>query len=321
MTSKPEDVQLSIASVAERDIDLLLLEEFAASPAFARWFADRAGLPAGALEVASAFRSVTESIGESDLEIRFRASNGTCSLLVENKIGASFQPRQAERYQERGRSYRERQLCQHFVTVLVAPSKYVGKDPESRKGFDAVVTYEELRSWFAEHKELGARSTYKQRLLTLAIEKAVFGYQLVEDAPVTDFWRAYWLLSLREAPELEMEEPVAKPSGAGFIYFRPSVLPREVAIVHKLRHGYIDLQFAGMAGQLPRLRSAFGSALLPGMKIERAAKSGVVRQKVAPLNTNRELQSQEGEVLACLRIARDLLHWYLRVRPSPQTVV
>ena len=49
------------------------------------------------------------------------------------------------------------------------------------------------------------------------------------------------------APELEMKVPTGKPSGAGFIYFRPrTFLPRGFEICHKFKRGYVDLHIKGM---------------------------------------------------------------------------
>ncbi|MBZ5555193.1 MAG: PD-(D/E)XK nuclease family protein [Acidobacteriia bacterium] len=316
MNSGTSEVSLTISGVSERDVDLLLLEEFIASPGFVRWFMKRLALKDGVNhKVISAHRSVTQSIGESDIEVVLSNSEGhTHYLLIENKIGASLQPRQADRYHERARTYQEQGRCKGFTTVLVAPKNYFGSGPRRTKGFDAAISYEEIAAWFAAQKSLGRRLRYKQYLLESAIKKAVHGYQPVEDAPVSGFWHSYWLLSLREAPELEMLEPRGKPSSAGFIYFRPGVLRRGVCIVHKLPRGHLDLQFAGKAGRLASLRSKLGASMLPGMTIERAAKSAVIRQKVPVFNTARDFQRQEADVVYCLRLARDLLRWYLKLQ-------
>lgn len=310
---------LQIAGVSERDIDLLLLEEFIASVEFARWFLMRIGDEAYAnYNVVGAQRSVTESVGESDVLIVLTSGADTKYLLVENKIAAGFQPRQAERYQVRGRAYQDKGLCGVYATVLVAPLSYLG-DTSDHRGFDAVLSYEDLLSWFAENDALGPRARYKRALLHSAISKAKYGYQPVEDAPITDFWRSYWRLATEVAPELEMQEPVSKPSGAGFIHFRPSTLPRGVTVVHKLRHGFLDLEFAGLGRQLSEIRREFGDHLLPGMTIARANKSGVIRQKVPAFDTGRDFQHQAENVRICLEQARKLLHWYLRLKGSSPT--
>lgn len=81
---------LRIAGVSERDVDLLLLEEFIASAEFARWFLMRVGDEAHAnYNVVGARRSVTESVGESDVLIVLTSGTDTKYLLIENKIAAA----------------------------------------------------------------------------------------------------------------------------------------------------------------------------------------------------------------------------------------
>jgi len=90
-------MDLALASVTERDLDLLLFEEFVASPEFALWFVNRVGgFDLSEHPVISASRSVTTASGESDLEVALTTADGSIHYLpVENKISASFQPRQA----------------------------------------------------------------------------------------------------------------------------------------------------------------------------------------------------------------------------------
>ena len=142
--------EFSISSVTERDIDLLLLEEFVASPIFAKWFVQQiADLDLPAEPVLSAHRSVTTASGESDLEIAIVSSDDRVhSLLIENEISAGFQPRQADRYRQRGDAYVRQGDCDGYFTVLVAPATYFGGDGASM-GFDTSLSYEAIRAWFA----------------------------------------------------------------------------------------------------------------------------------------------------------------------------
>lgn len=304
-----------ISGVSERDIDLLLLEEFLSSPDFLQWFTAHVLGPSfnpGAL--LSARRSVTQSSGESDLEVTFLDQDRRpVRLLIENKVNASLQPRQAERYQERGRSCIENGERAKFCTVLVGPERYFGKG-HSLKGFDARVMYEEIRDWFARSQGMGPRKRYKCDLLTAGIEKGTVGYQVVADAPVTAFWRQYWELTLRIVPELEMQEPIGKPARAGFVKFYPVSLPRGVSLVHKLGKGYVDLQFSGMGKRLSELRSKFGDYVEPGMEFKQATKSGAIRLDVPKLHTGFDFPPQEDNARQGLAAAQRLLAWFLKYR-------
>lgn len=313
-----EEIQLSVASVSERDLDLLLLEELSSTPAFVRWLIEHVKLDVHKPRIIRASRSITQSMGESDLEVFIEdaAERVTC-LLVENKIHAAFQPQQAQRYRERGASYVRNGYCHRFLTVLVAPMAYFGADPNDRKGFDSVVHYEAIRDWFSS-ANLGSRAHYKIRLLDSAISKARFGYQPEEDAPVTNFWRSYWHLATDLAPELEMTEPGPKPASSGFIYFRPPNLGKHICIVHKTRHGHVDLQFYRMGRKLQALRDKLGSYLQSKMTIQRASESAVIRIKVPKLNISADLQIQLEAVTECLKQAAALLAWYRKVQ-SPRS--
>jgi hypothetical protein len=61
--------QTDIRGVNERDIDVLLLEEFVSSPTFLRRFLDKIDVDASWVLLCAA-RSVNTSNGESDLELR-----------------------------------------------------------------------------------------------------------------------------------------------------------------------------------------------------------------------------------------------------------
>jgi hypothetical protein len=95
-----------IASVAERDIDLLVVEELRVNPEFATWLVARTWGPGLFEESVGAWHSVTHgSSGESDIVFVFTTKAGARNaILVENKISAVAQPEQAERYRVRGDS-------------------------------------------------------------------------------------------------------------------------------------------------------------------------------------------------------------------------
>ncbi len=97
-------------------------------------------------------RSVTDSTGESDLEITLINSNQqTYKILIENTVNAGFQPEQAERYTQRGENYVQNSEICDYTTVLVAPETYFQNE---LKGFNARVNYEMICAWFANQRVL-----------------------------------------------------------------------------------------------------------------------------------------------------------------------
>lgn len=304
-------MDISIAGVSERDVDLLLLEEFIASPAFGAWFVQQIIDPSVNVgECEDAQRSVTDSTGESDLEVTFaNGYNERTRFLVENKVGAGLQPQQAERYRLRGAGYVSRGLCTRYYSVIAAPSRYFGMSA-GRKGFDHRITYEAILDWFRGATDLGIRRQYKAAVLQAAIDKGTLGYQPAEDAAASSFWKDYWSYSCEYAPELEMREPGAKPAGSTFVTFHPPELPRGIDLVHKLSHGYVDLQLSGVADRLNGLRAEIDSLLGEGMTVARADKSGAVRLRTPRLDPSASASSQAAGILAGLQAAQHLQRWY-----------
>ena len=304
-----------IAGVCERDLDLLFLEELSCNASFREFVFQHAGLDAGNSHVVRASRSVTESSGESDLEVTLRRADGLLArLLIENKLDAGFQPRQAERYRERAAAYVANGECSHVATLLVAPERYIATVETS--AFDALLSYEAIRAHLVADLSIGTRRDYKAALLSSAIEKGLLGYQPEADAPVTSFWRAYWQLASLTSPELAMPEPVAKPAKAGFATFRPVALPKRVSICHKFHHGNVDLELAGWGDRLPDLVRHLGPYLLQGMELAQANKSAAVRIRVPRLHTASPFSSQHDGAVAGLAAARQLLDWFTREYPN-----
>lgn len=298
---------IKIAGVSERDTDLLLLEEFTASPDFVQFFLARIGIAEKGYTFLEASRSVTDSTGESDLEVLLTGSDGQkFALLLENKVNAGFQPKQAERYRARGATYVNHGRIGGFTTVLLAPSRYFDGD---KKGFDHRVDYEAVRDWFERSTLPPGRKHYKISVLTSAIEKSTSGYQMVADAPVSNLWRDYWTLAWKVAPEFCMAEPNNKPASSSFIYFSDTGLPRGVVLVHKFAYGHFDLQFAGMGNRTMELRERYAAKMLPEMQIVKAAKSASIRVMVPPISVADTLEQQKDAVIAAMEAGKKLLAW------------
>jgi hypothetical protein len=84
---------LAVGRKYERDIDMLLAEEFSVSPAFAAWFLTNTRFSGVAARVLDVYVSKSDSTGESDLVIVFEEVNGNSrfALLIEDKIDAPLQ--------------------------------------------------------------------------------------------------------------------------------------------------------------------------------------------------------------------------------------
>jgi hypothetical protein len=313
--SMGEDVPvLTVNRIREKDIDLLLLEECAAGLEFWRWFIAKAfpGLsrPSRLLDLT---RSVGGEIqGESDLELTYTLPNGTTErLLVENKINAPFQPRQAARYRTRGEQYIARGTCDRFRTVLACPRRYLGPTATTLD-FDAIVTYEQILDWFTRQAGLGTRAGYKRAVLVQAIASCQANYVRVADAGVTAFWYDYWHLVTARIPELELPEPGDRPARSSWIRFKPASFPHGVIIVHQLGREGVALEFAGLATHLALFMREFGDTLDPDMTLVPATKTLAIRVNVPLVDRKRSVEAQRAQIEQGQDAASRLYSWFQR---------
>jgi hypothetical protein len=315
------DTTICIPDVYERDIDLLLLEEFVASEAFRAWFLSQIGIDS-ALALSEASRSVKTATGESDLELTLQGPEGAAKVLIENKVDAAFQPNQPQRYVERATTYQHAGAYHAVVTVLIAPERYF-RDATDTYGFDAKVRYEDILRWFAAMAPDSPRTHYKRALLRVAITRGRSGWQPVPHPRVSQFWRSYWELATAIAPQLSMPVPKPEyPAGSHFIFFRPAALPAQIKLRHKVGYGHVDLEFRGMGHRLADMDRLYGKALPPNTHMEKAAKSVVIRARVEPVDmVHDDFATSEPMMRKGIEAAAQLLEWYLTVyQPSMATV-
>jgi hypothetical protein len=307
MSDRPSAI--AIHGVQERDVDLLMLEEFTASEAFWRWFISQTVPDLGReLTLIAAAHGVTDSSGESDLELRVAAAHGrrTC-VLIENKVNVEMQPQQVERYKERGQNYLRAGSCEEFRTVLIAPTTYLLREPGTH-GFDVILSYEAVVDWFTQ-ANLGARAFYKMALLKTAISK-VRDYK--GDGPVTAFWEAYSEMAAHLIPDLRLPSKRGRPSGSTWITFKMSAPKTGISLRHKLNKGFVDLEFAGLGKCMPEFQAAVLSFLEPGMSPEKAEQSSAIRILVPPLKITDDFSKQMPSAEVGQLAAQRLYRWFLK---------
>jgi hypothetical protein len=296
---------LSLA-VDEACTDLLLLEEFYASDAFSAWFLARVTADDERWQGATVRhvgRSVVRYGRESDLEVGFEARDGRrLRLLIENKIKAVFQKGQVEAYHDRARRFVEQGECEVALTVLVAPRAYGAADR-----FDRAVAYEQIRDWYMARKN--ARARYRARVFQSGIDKAEGQSYSEPDVKVTEFWQRYYPMACEEAPALCMRDPGVRQASGTFVEFNDAPLPRGVLIVHKLTHGFVDVQLKGLGTRLETVRDVLGGRLPEGAEIVRAARSASVRLRVPTISVWDDFGVQMEAVRTGQAAANSLLAW------------
>lgn len=221
--------------VSERDMDLLFLEEFAVNKDFLSLFIHKIeGTDLANYKVVSEEVSfVDAALGESDLTIILERDGHKVALLVEDKINAVAQPRQYERYVERGNKGVQEKLYDAFYVFLIAPAEYFTGN-ESAQKYSLKVTYEECRDLFQNSTD--ARSELKCQQLTEAIELGHKPYSKIVDETSTTFWDGYVRYMQTHYPDIELKSKVREKSKNGdWPTYKTSLDMKTVYIHHKMK--------------------------------------------------------------------------------------
>ena len=292
MTGRPP-----LESVTERDIDLLILEELSADASFRKAFL-RHLTPAfaGGHTFLGAWHSVTDpSLGESDLLMLIEHEGRRRAYLIENKIDAPPQPKQAVRYRMRGDRGIKESRWDEFTTCIVAPERYLHGIEEADL-YDGQLSYERISELLRnastldeEHRE------FRIGMVSQAIEQNRRGYSPKHDERVTAFWRGYWEDVTDAFPELVMPEPKSKPSGSDWIAFCPELLPTGYTLLHKLAAGAVDLQTPYSSESIEELSAACSPMLQEDMAVVATGKSCSVRVAVPQMDRLKDFGSQKQE--------------------------
>ena len=251
---------IPVESVQERDVDLLIIEELNVNLEFCDWFANQLGLEKPSSKI-KAFRSISDyGLGETDILISYQTKGKTKFILVENKIDASFQDNQFERYKERGDNYVNNNKCDEYQIVLIAPRSYC----EAQSNFSSFISYESIKKFFTDQNE--ARANYKGEILSIAIEKERRGYKAINSIPDVVPYNSDWIQLLSERI-------------------------KGVTFYHKLEKGFIDATIK----ENPDLKSK-----LPNwIEIVEHKKSISFRVKCYELNRTKSFSAQIEKVSDC----------------------
>lgn len=336
-----------LTHVKERDIDLLLLEELYASRRFQPFLytAGTSGTAAPAWQPSATVAPIqssdffgpaeftdpdsgltSEAWGESDLDVLFTIGTAQVLFLIENKIDASFTPRQADRYRCRAQLAVASGNYSAVRTLLVAPSAFLASS-RSSSVFDARLSYEEIVAFLQSDSvpsdsEEARRLTFRLRLLATAIakQKRGDGPQIVHPG-VTSFRVAFGERSLELAPELgpiNLKREGHWP-GDKWIEYR-SVLPslgkgKKPDIVVKTDRKVVHIQIYGWGRRDDELRPRLAGLLETGMSIPRVKGrrgSIAVSLPVSLIDHMGAFEPQRHAAEEAIRAAQRLLGWFRR---------
>ena len=234
------DLGAYLANVQERDIDLLLMEEFHVDAAFTEWFCDRVGVPGARFD--GAWHSVTDADGETDLLLRVTAGDDLVGVLIENKISAPAQDRQDERYHIRAARAQNAGHFSRFVVCICAPRVYLDALPGG-SAYQAEVAYEDVAEWYGRSGD--ARARWRRAIMDEAITQGRRGYRMVVNETVSRFHLEFWEHLQVRHPELTMRRPTPKGGKSNWLLFKGVGCPKGVGFHVKVDQRVVELGFAG----------------------------------------------------------------------------
>lgn len=286
-----------VSHIAERDVDLVVLEELTVSEEFRHWFAARVyGEPTYESAIGTWHSLSDTQLGESDLVFIFQTQGGQRgAILIENKVDAAPQPKQAERYRIRGDKGIEDSYWDTYITCIIAPSKYITGTNNTHL-YDAQITYEELLAYFQSRSPIDERFRYKAQVFLEGIQKNRRGYKPQYSEAMTTFVQHYAGYVKGKYDYLHMQEAKSRPAGSTWINFWPtSVVRGQTELAHQMTAGFVKLYFHRRADDFEQLVAYYDSILPEGATIEKSGTKAVAISievpKLDPLETSFDEQS------------------------------
>lgn len=235
--------RITLDTVLERDMDLLIIEEFIANKDFAGLFLDATKIDRNS-EIVSIQRSLRYQMGESDIVVVLKTPQGkNVGLHIEDKVNAEAQQEQYDRYEERASLLAKTLDYSEYKVCITAPEYYLRTNEEARK-YPAAIPYERLRDYFDQRDDL--RSKYKLALLHCALGKKDITIAVPNEA-VTSFWNEFERIAMLKGLQMKAS---SDQHGKESKFIRFKTLLSKVYVIYKARHGHVDLQFPNMAGKL-----------------------------------------------------------------------
>jgi len=239
----------SARSIQEFWIDFLLEEEFRVDPGFVASFVTYVIPGTTSRKVEKVVHSMTDKYGEADLAVFFEAcideqgQEEKLVFLIENKITANFQPKQAERYRNRGEDGLHEKRWTRYRTILIAPENYIAS--KGNQGFNITLSLETIKPWLCPNDE--ARRQFKQARIDEAIEKKSVSGLKVEDLTMTEFRAAYFYhlqdFNSRKGTNFVSPPPRRAYWGDYWFQMKSIDLPAWAVFRHRAPSGDISIDF------------------------------------------------------------------------------
>ena len=309
-TSNFEDVKITLDTVLERDVDLLIIEEILNSETFARKIFDKINVDKDS-KIVSIQRSLRFEMGETDIFVVLQTPQGNIiDLHIEDKVNAEAQPEQFSRYEDRAMKLCKNYNHTDYRICITAPKWYLENNSEAQK-YPYTFSYEEIFEYFNEQNDM--RSKYKLALINCALGKKDTVIA-VPNEDVTNFWNELDRLAANKNLKISSGES-QHGKESKFIRFKTKY--KGVKVIYKARHGNIDLQIPNPSGTI-----SFPIELLPKhMNICNFKKDIAIRinnpkyilNLEENINCNKEIVE---EILSCVKELTILCENIAKERPD-----
>ncbi len=285
--------EVILDTTLERDIDLLIIEEFISSTEFASIFLNEISMTDD-YTIEKIFHSKRDvNLGESDIVIILKTNDQRFALHIEDKIDAQAMPNQHDRYGKRIEKDIQAGEYDCAAWMLVAPKKYIQGNSEAKK-YKHVLTYERLWKYFSEQHDL--RSQYKMALIDKAIKEQKKSYQLNRNEAAVDF--------CTKMNQYQIKNYSSLPLGTAAWWPHRKTPIKNVQLVYKPNKGYCDLKFSGNA--MDKYRELLPDYLSDKMFIASMGKSYAVRVYVSKFSLTEPFSEKIEEVEEALEVLQNL---------------
>ena len=290
-------MNIEFERVFERDVDLLIMNNFINNREFKNYFLSKINLKD--FEVIEVKHSLMDNDGETDIMVIMTNGVEKIALLIEDKIDARAMPNQKSRYDRRGLNGIKQKLYDKFYVFLVAPLDYLYTNQEAQK-YENKISYESLLKLFKNDK-------YAYSLISTALSKKKKGYEVIENKTITTFWNKYYDYIKNYYPQLKMNMTnTAKGSNALWPHiFTPL---KNVYILHKSNKGFMDMTFSGMGDCYYQFKKEINNYLDNDMSIQRTGKALAIRVNVPVVDFNNDFDNYIDEINVSLNSAVRLLN-------------
>lgn len=290
----------------ERDVDMLLAEEFVVNPTFASWFVAKTKFQGSTLSVTDAFVSKSNNMGESDLIVILeREGDGKVAILIEDKVDTPLQPTQAERYRLRADQAIYSGEWADYEVVICAPQSYFASRTEI-SSFDKLITFEDIAAFLAEDD--APRAQYRSKFLATAATRRKNSWIREQDEATDAFWNAAYEVATRDFPILELKRPKMTKGSNNFVLGPHWIQtqPKNNYIWIKGNLGFVDLTFGNTVAY--QFAEQIAPVLPGGMTVNQTGASAAVRMEALPFAVSEGIEIGLPKVRrafeACEKLAR-----------------